>query len=84
MRTKHRRTLEKVSERPTPADIRWNDIISLLNAAGVEVLERSGSRVGLKKGSERMVVHRPYPEPDTGKKTVRDIASFLKTIGIEP
>lgn len=84
MRTKHRRTLEKVCERPTPADIRWNDIISLLNAAGVEVLERSGSRVGLKKGSERMVVHRPHPEPDTGKKTVRDIASFLNTIGIEP
>ena len=46
--------------------------------------ECSGSRVGLKKGSERMVVHRLHPEPDTGKKTVRDIASFLKTIGIEP
>ena len=84
MRTRHRRTLEKVCERPTPADTRWDDIISLLNAAGVELFERSGSRVGLKKGSERMVVHRPHPEPDTGKKTVRDIASFLKTIGIEP
>ena len=84
MRKKHIRTLEKVFKRPTPADIRWNDIVALLNAAGVEVFQRSGSRVGLKMGSERMVVHRPHPEPSTGKKTVRDIASFLKTIGIEP
>lgn len=84
MHTKHRRTLQKVFKRPTPADIRWNELVGLLSASGVEVSQRSGSRVGLKKGSERMVVHRPHPEPDTGKKTVRDIASFLKTIGIEP
>ncbi|MCY4369326.1 MAG: type II toxin-antitoxin system HicA family toxin [bacterium] len=84
MRRKHERTLERVFKRPTPANIRWNDIVALLNAAGVEMFERSGSRVGLKKGGERMVVHRPHPEPDTGKQTVRAIASFLKTIGIEP
>ena len=84
MRRKHERTLERVFKRPTPANIRWNDIVALLNAAGVEMFERSGSRVGLKKGGERMVVHRPHPEPDTGRQTVRAIASFLKTIGIEP
>ena len=84
MRRKHRRTLENMFKRPTPANIRWHDIVALLNAAGVEVSQRSGSRVGLKRGRERMVVHRPHPEPETGKKTVRDIAKFLKVIGIEP
>ena len=58
--------------------------MALLNAVGVEVSQRSGSRVGLKKGSARMVVHRPHPEPETGRKTVRAIAKFLTTNGIEP
>lgn len=69
---------------PTPADMRWQDIISMLNAAGVQVAERSGSRVLLKKGKERMVVHRPHPEPNTGRATVRDITAFLEAAGVKP
>ena len=37
------------------------DIAAMLEAAGVEVSERAGSRVLLKKGVERMIVHRPQP-----------------------
>ncbi len=56
----------------------------MLKAAGVDISERSGSRVLLKKGRERMVVHRPHPEPATGRATVRDIAAFLKAVGVKP
>ena len=56
----------------------------MLEAAGVEVSERAGSRMLLKKGAERMVVHRPHPEPETGRATVRDIVAFLKAIGVKP
>lgn len=56
----------------------------MLRACGVEVVERSGSRVGLRMGNERIVVHRPHPRPNTGRATVRDIASFLKAAGVEP
>lgn len=84
LRAKHRRTLTRVYERPTPADIRWEEIESLLRACGVEVVERSGSRVGLSKGSERTVMHRPHPRPAIGRATVRDIAAFLKAVGVEP
>ena len=54
----------------------------MLRACGVEVVERSGSRVGLRMGKERIVVHRPHPRPNTGRATVRDIASFLKAAGV--
>lgn len=84
MRAKHRRTLVRVYEKPTPADIRWEDMKSLLRACGVDVVERSGSRVGLSKGSERIVIHRPHPKPVTGRATVRDIAAFLRAAGVEP
>ena len=56
----------------------------MLHAAGVEVTQRSGSRVLLKKGTERIVVHRPHPEPEAGRATVRDIAAFLDGVGVKP
>ena len=51
---------------------------------GVEVTQRSGSRVLLKTGAERIVMHRPHPEPETGRATVRDIAAFLDAVGVKP
>ena len=84
MRTKHQRTLEGMFKKPTPTGIRWTDIVAMLEAAGVEVSERAGSRMLLKKGAERMVVHRPHPEPETGRATVRDIVTFLKAVGVKP
>lgn len=84
MRKKHRDVLRRVFENPTPAGIRWVDLEAMLRAAGVELSERAGSRVLLKAGTERMVVHRPHPEPDVGRATMRDIATFLKTAGIQP
>ena len=38
----------------------------------------------LKKGTEWMVVHRPHPEPETGRATVRDMAVFLEAVGVKP
>ena len=84
MRRKHWRTLERVFIRPTPSDIRWVDIESMLEAVGVEVSERAGSRLLLKKGAERIVVHRPHPSPQTGRATVRSVAMLLRTLGVTP
>ncbi len=56
----------------------------MLEAAGVEVSQRSGSRVLLKKVADRMVIHRPHPETETGRATVRDIAAFLGSLGANP
>lgn len=84
MKTNHNRTLKRMLTKPTPSGIRWADIIAMLGANGVEVSERSGSRVLLKKGADRIVVHRPHPEPETGRATVRDIAAFLKAVGVKP
>lgn len=67
--------------RPTPADIKWVEIESLLAALGVALVERAGSRVQLTKGADSMVVHRPHPRPEVGRHTVRDIARFIERIG---
>ena len=66
---------------PTPADIRWANIASLLSALGVNVIERAGSRVQLVKGTDSMVAHRPHPRPETNRDTVRDIVRFIERTG---
>ncbi len=82
MNNKQRRTLGEMFKKPTPAGIRWADIESMLKAAGVEVTERKGSRVLLRKGADRMVVHRPHPQPETPRVTVRKIAEFLDALEV--
>jgi hypothetical protein len=54
-----------------------------MGALGVAVIERAGSRVTLKKGAARIVVHRPHPRPVTGRETIRALATFLRLIGAD-
>ena len=84
MSAKHRRTLARIHQRPTPPDIKWQELICALKHHGVEVVEREGSRVGLRMGDERTVIHRPHPGSVTGRARVRDIADFLKAAGVTP
>ena len=84
LRSRHRRTLQRIFTNPAPADIRWAEIEALLRAVGVRVSERAGSRVGLMKDSTGIVVHRPHPQPETSRKTVRDIKEYLLSIGVAP
>lgn len=66
---------------PTPTDIRWAEIESLMSALGVNLVERAGSRVQLVRGTESIVVHRPHPRPVARRGTVRDIVRFIERIG---
>ena len=68
---------------PTPADIKWAEIESVLAALGVDLVERRGSRVQLVKGSDSIVVHHPHPRPEARRDTVRDIVRFIERIGEE-
>ena len=36
------------------------------------------------KLDKEIVVHRPHPEPEVGRATVRDIAAFLDAVGVRP
>lgn len=84
MRIQDRKILQRVFTTPAPTDIRWDDIEAMLHRTGVQVQERSGTRIALAKNGEVMVVRRPHPKPVTVRATVRDIAAFLKTVGVKP
>lgn len=76
MKAKHRKTLELIFSRPTPAGVKWNDAVALFVELGAEITEREGSRVA--------VMHRPHPSPDMDKGAVASIRRWLEENGVKP
>lgn len=83
MNTKQRRTLEAIFAQPTPADLRWRDIESLLRALGAEIEEAEGSRIAVLLNGVPAVFHRPHPRPEAGRATVRAVRRFLELAGVK-
>ena len=84
MKRKPKRTLALIFSRPTPGNIRWEDILSLFRELGAEISEREGSRVGVRLFGDRRVFHRPHPSPDTDKGAVENIRKWLEANGVTP
>lgn len=79
---RQRATLETVFRNPVPQNIRWADIESLVKALGGTVREREGSRVAFKLNGVRSVFHRPHPNPNSDRNSIRDLRDFLKRAGV--
>lgn len=84
MGPKHRGTLVAIFENPARANIVWRDIESMLEAAGAEISEGSGSRVRIALNGVRAVFHRPHPQKETDKGAVKSMRRFLIEAGINP
>ena len=84
MRKKHRKTLDAIFSRPTQANIKWDNVESLLKALGAYIEERKGSRVAIELNDVVAIFHRPHPEKEIGKGAVASIRRFLKEVGVEP
>ncbi len=83
MKSKSRKTLEKIFARPVSANIRWSEIESLFRSLGAEISEAEGSRVRVFLFDEIRVFHRPHPSPMTDKGAVESVRKWLKENGIE-
>jgi len=84
MKAKHRKTLELIFSRPTPAGIKWIDAVALFVELGAEITEREGSRVAVALFGQVNVMHRPHPSPDIDKGAVASIRRWLEENGIKP
>jgi HicA toxin of bacterial toxin-antitoxin, len=82
--TKNGRTLADVFARPVRADIRWDQVETLLRALGAEVTQGNGSRVRIALNERRMVFHTPHPQPTLVKDAVRSLRRFLIEAGYSP
>jgi hypothetical protein len=78
MNKKHKKTLDKIIEKPERSDIPWKDIEALIIAMGGEISEGRGSRVRIFLNGIRAVFHRPHPKKVTDKGAVKSMRRFLK------
>lgn len=84
MNGKQRKVLKAVFSDPVSGSIAWQDVESLLIAAGCAVIEGKGSRVRFNFKGEIESFHRPHPEKEAKRYQVRAARDFLTRIGITP
>ena len=81
---RHQKILEAIYEKPERANIAWKDIEALMLALGGEISEGRGSRVRVTLGGVRAVFHRPHPQREANKATVKSVRRFLDETGFKP
>ena len=84
MNKRQRRTLARIFEQPTRADVRWDELASLMRALGAEEHQGAGSRVRFVLDGSILSLHRPHPKPELRNYAVEDVRDFLAAHGIEP
>jgi HicA toxin of bacterial toxin-antitoxin, len=81
---KHRKTLDKIFSDPIGGNLPWNSIEALLVAVGCNVVEGSGSSVTFEKNGRRAYFHRPHPQREALKYSVKVAREFLIKLEIIP
>jgi len=83
--SKQCRTLQRVFARPTPNNILWADIVSLLKHLGCTMRHRGGSMVIFEWGGVvPYFEHIPHPSRQTPAETVERTRKFIERIGGTP
>jgi len=84
MNNRQRKTLIAVFADPVKPGIAWNDIETLLVAAGCRVVEGTGSRVRFECRGIIASFHRPHPAKEAKRYQVRDVREYLMKLGVTP
>lgn len=84
--SKHEKLLAKLKVKPTPSDIKWTALKSLLENLGYEQLptgKTGGSRRKFfHKGKDALIsLHCPHPSPDVDKGCIDDVVEHLTANG---
>lgn len=84
MNARHAKTLAAVFRQPTPANVEWAAIESLLLAVGCALVEGNGSRVRFVKDGMIETFHRPHPAKEAKRYQVRAARDYLIRLGVKP
>jgi hypothetical protein len=82
--TKQRKTLQRLFQTPTPAEIGWDDPVSLFTALGATITEGSGSRVRVTLNGADFHAHVPHPKRICTRPVIRGVRDFLIAVEVKP
>lgn len=84
MSNKQLRTLKRVFDTPTRADVTWTEVEALLRAQGAVFREGPGSQIRTTLGQTILSIHKPHPQKELKKYAVERIRDFLRVVGLTP
>ncbi len=78
--SKHEKNLKRLCAAPTPADIKWNELVGVLEHLGYTLVKGGGSRRKFyHAGKDALIIcHQPHPSPEVDKGCVADVVEHLK------
>ena len=76
--------MEAIFSDPTPKNLDWNDLVSLLLALGCDMEKDGGSHFAFRRNNQKSDFHRPHPGKELKPYQVRDAKNFLVKIGVTP
>jgi predicted RNA binding protein YcfA (HicA-like mRNA interferase family) len=81
--SKHSKALAKLSATPPPSSLKWDDLCSVLEHLGYQVLNGSGSRRKFyhKQKNALIICHEPHPSPNVDKGCIVNVVEHLKANG---
>ena len=84
MNAKHRKTLDAIFARPTPASIPFTEIEALIKGLGGTIAQREGSRLKIELKGEQWRCHRPHPGKEAKRYQVEEARELLERTGVRP
>ena len=82
MNKKQKKTLSRIQDKPTNADITWDEVQSFFKAIGAMIREGEGSRVQIIFNKQVLRLHKPHPQKELRKYAVEAIRDFLINIEV--
>ena len=81
--SRQQKALERLCARPTPSDIKWQELKSVLEHLGYQLLTNSGSRRKFFHPETKALIicHEPHPAPTIDKGCVTDVVEHLRAHG---
>ncbi len=83
MNHKHQKTLDKIFQHPISHDLKWNDVMKLLTALDVEVVENHSGSTSIKLNSIESSLSRHTHAKVSNQHELMDIRHFLQQAGVK-
>jgi len=76
--------IEKIKAKPTPSNIKWDELVTALKRLGYKEITNSGSRRKFFHPEENNMIslHRPHPGNEVKPCYIKEVRETLEEIGL--
>lgn len=81
--SKYQKALSRLCSSPPPSDLRWSELVAVLEGLGYQMLKNSGSRRKFfHSGKGALIIcHEPHPSPSVDKGCIVNVVEHLRAYG---